>query len=161
MTAVQIDNKIERFLSGPFLFTGIVFLIPGLLGIFLQHWILGGINLFISWFLFGTYSGVEIDTKKRIFKQYNCWFGLFKTGTWKMLDHYLGVTFITINKVYRIYSRSNRVNASNHKEFSVYLVNKNKRPALVLKKCKTRALAQRSVDEFSIWLKMPVFSIVE
>lgn len=154
-----IDNKISRFLPGPYIFFGFMFLLAGVLGISLKHWFSGGINLFIVWFLFATYSGVEIDTDKREIREYNKWFGLFKTGKWKPLDNYLGVTLISMNKVYRMYSRSNRINSSSEKEFRIYLVTKTKKPAIDIKKCKTQEQGQNSLDEFSIWLRMPVFSV--
>jgi hypothetical protein len=58
-----------------------------------------------------------------------------------------------------MYSRSNRVNVSQKLEYRIYLVNKAKRPAVEIKSCKTPELGQQSLDEFSIWLKMPVFSV--
>ncbi len=154
-----IDNITSRFLSGHFIFAGFVFLVPGIVGLFLQHWGLSGINLFISWFLFATYSGVEIDSEKRIYREYNRWFGLFRTGNWKTLDNYVGLTLVSMNKVYRMYSRSNRVNSSAKKEYRIHLVNKAKRPSILLKKCQTREQAQRNMDELAIWLKLTVFSI--
>jgi hypothetical protein len=159
LNQMQIDNKISRFLSGHFIFAGIVFLVTGIMGLFLQHWVLAGINLFISWFLFGTYSGVEIDTDKKQFREYNSWFGVFRIGEWKSLDNYLGITLVSMNQVNRIYSRSNRVNSSSKKEFRIYLVNNATRPTVAIKKCKTREQAQTSMDELAIWLKLPVFSV--
>ncbi len=156
---MQINNKMSRFLTGPYIFFGFIFLVPGIMGLFLQHWMLSGINLFISWFLFGTYSGIEINTEKGIFRAYNCWFGLFKTGKWKTLDTFIGVTLVSMRKVHRMYSRSNRVNSSAEKEFRVYLVNQNKKPSIAINKSKSYIEAQKSTDEFSIWLKLPVFSV--
>ncbi|MCK5730645.1 MAG: hypothetical protein KAH68_06200, partial [Draconibacterium sp.] len=108
-----------------------------------------------------SYSGVEIDTKKHLIKSYNKYFGLLKAGKWKSINNYLGVTLVPMKKVNTIYSRSNRINSSTKKEFQIHLVNKAKKPALAIKKCKTEESAQSSLDEFSVWLKMPVFSIKE
>ncbi len=154
-----IDNTTSRFLSGHFIFAGIVFLVPGIVGLFLQHYTLSGIDLFISWFLFGTYSGVEIDTDNNKLREYNKWFGLLKTGQWLSLGNYPGVTLVSMKKVHRMFSQSNRVNSYSEKEFSIYLVNASKKPAVAIKKCKTYEQAQKSVDEFSVWLHKPVFSI--
>jgi hypothetical protein len=156
---MQINNKITRFLNGPYLFAGFIFLIPGLYALTQQQWLLAFFELFVAWFLFGTYSGVEIDTEKRTFREYNCWFGVIKTGQWKSIDNYLGLTLVSMNKVYKIYSRSNRVNSSANKEYRIHLVNKAKRPSVVLNKCKTHELAQRNMDELAIWLKLTVFSV--
>jgi hypothetical protein len=38
-------------------------------------------------------------------------------------------------------------------------VNKARKPAIAIKTCPTREEAQNSIDEFSIWLKVPVFSV--
>lgn len=136
-----------------------MFLFGGIAGTMTQQWFIGGIHLVIALFLFATYSGVEIDTEKKRFREYNKWFGLFKIGKWKALHDYLGATLVSMNKVHRMYSRSNRVNSSSQKEFWIYLVNKTKRPAIAIKRCKTHKQGQISLDEFSIWLKLPVFSI--
>lgn len=156
---MQIDNKTSRFLVFPYILFGFGLLVIGVGETIAKHWIAGGFFLFIAGFLFATYSGTEIDTKQRRFREYNCWFGLFRTGKWEPLDNYKGITLVSMNKVYRMYSRSNRVNSSSQKEFNIYLVNNKKRPAIVLKKCKTHQQGKNSLDELSIWLKMPVYSI--
>lgn len=112
----------------------------------------------VSSFVSFTYSGVEIDTNNRKIKNYYRLFGLIKTGKWKSLDSYLGVTLIPMQRIYRIYSRTNRTTSSTEKDYRIYLVSKSKRPAFAIKKCKTRQQAQDSLDEFSIWLQFPVFS---
>ena len=154
-----INNKISRFLNGPYIFAGIIFLVQGIYVLVRQEWVFAFIFLFVSWFLFGTYSGIEIDTDKNEFREYNKWFGIIKTGEWKSFDKYLGVTLVPMNKVYRMYSRSNRVNDSAKKEYRIYLVNKAKRPSVLLKKCDSQEQAQRNMDELAIWLKLTVFSV--
>ena len=86
-------------------------------------------------------------------------FGLFKRGKWESLEKYRGLTLVPMQKVYSTYSRSNRKNSSTKSDFRVYLVNKAKKPAFPLKSCKSMEAAQNGMDEFSIWLKMPVFSV--
>lgn len=159
LNQMLIDNTTSRFLSGHFIFMGIIFLLPGIFGLITLNWIIFAPNLFISWFLFGTYSGVEINTEKNQFREYDKWFGLLKTGQWLSLENYPGVTLISMNKVHRMFSQSNRVNSYSEKEFRIYLVNASKKPAIAIKKCETYEQAQKSVDEFSIWLHKPVFSI--
>ena len=154
-----IDNKINKTLSGPSIFLGITFLISGLLFLIYKGWIESIVSLTIASFLLLSYSGVEIDTGKRKIKSYNKYFGLLKAGKWKPIDNYLGVTLVPMKKVQTIYSRSNRVNSSIKKEFQIHLVNKSKKPALAIKKCKTIEDAQNSLDEFAIWLKLPVYSV--
>ena len=154
-----IDNKISKTLSGPSIFLGITFLVSGMAFLFFKGWIESSVSLTIASFLLLSYSGIEIDTTKRKIKSYNKFFGLIKTGRWKSLVNYLGVTLVHMNKVQTIYSRSNRVNKSTKKEFQIHLVNKLKKPALAIKRCKTEDAAQNSLDEFAIWLKLPVFSV--
>jgi len=156
---MKINNKISPFLTGPYIFFGILF-IPGIfMGLWESQWLIFGISLTIAWYLFGTFSGVEIDTETRKFKTYNQHFGIFRTGRWRSLDNYIGLTLVPMKSVYTMYSRSNRVNTSGKEEFRVYLVNKAKKPAIEIKKCKTREKGQNGLDELSIWLHLPVFSV--
>lgn len=129
------------------------------MGIYNRNWYFAGISLIIATYLFTTFSGVEIDTENNKFRAYNKHFGLLKTGRWRTLNDYQGVTLVPMKNVTKMYSRSNRVNESSRKEFRVYLVNKAKRPAIEIKRCKTQEQGQNSLDEFSIWLKIPVFSV--
>jgi hypothetical protein len=102
---------------------------------------------------------VEIDTTNRRVKQYNKIFGIFKTGKWQSMNAYSGLTLIPVRKVRTIASRANLTTSTVQRDYRIYLVNKAKKPAFAIKKCKTREQAQNSIDEFSIWLKMPVFSV--
>ena len=115
--------------------------------------------LLISGFLLLSFSGVQIDIKKRKIKSYNSFFGFIKTGKWKPIDKYMGVTLVRMRKVYNLYSRSNRINSSKIKEFRIYFVDRAKKPAVAIKICKTNEDAQNSLDEFAIWLKLPVYSV--
>jgi len=154
-----IDNKTGRILSGPSIFLGITFLVMGLIFIINKAWITGTISSVIASFLLLSYSGVQIDTEKRKIKPYNNYFGFIKTGKWKPIDNYLGVTLVLMNKAQTVYSRSNRINTTDKKEFQIHLVNKAKKPAMEIKKCKTLETAQNSLDEFAIWLKLPVYTV--
>lgn len=154
-----IDNKTSRFLNGPYIMAGLVFLVPGLYALFQLQWTLFLPFLLISWFLFATYSGVQINTDKGIFREYNSWFGLVKTGNWKNTNDYLGLTLVPMQKVYRMFSRSNRSNVVRQNTFQICLVNQAKRPSFTLKICKTNNQAQKSIDELAIWMKLPVFSV--
>ncbi len=129
------------------------------MGIWASQWFLFGISLAVAWYMLGTYSGVEIDTETRKFRAYNQHFGLFKTGRWQSLDDYLGLTLVPMKNVITMYSRSNRVNRSEKQEYRVYLVNKAKKPAIEIKKCKSPETGQDSLDELAIWLHLPVFSV--
>lgn len=154
-----IDNKIEKTFSGPVIIMGLTFMVVSIILVFTNRYILAVLSFTVACFLLFTFSGILIDTEKRVIKPYYMVFGLFKRGKWESLDKYKGLTLVPMQKVYSIYSRSNRTNKSVKSDFRVYLVNKAKKPAFPLKSCKSREAAQNSMDEFSIWLKMPVFSV--
>ena len=154
-----INNRTSRFLTGPYIFFGILFLFPAILGLIETNWGLFVPCAIICWFLFGTYSGVEIQSDKRLFRKYDMWFGLIKTGKWISLDNFVGITLVSMRQIYRMYSRSNRVSSSVERQFRICLVNQKKKPSIEIKKCKTREQAQKCLDEFAIWLHLPVYSI--
>jgi len=156
---MNIDNKIQQTFNGPIVIMGITFIVIAFVLVFSRLWFLGIPSFIIACFLLFTFSGMEIDTEKRMIKPYYMLFGLVKNGKWQSLEKYIGLTLVPMRKVYSVYSRSNRKNFSESDDFRVYLVNKIKKPALPLKSCKTREAAQDSMDEFSIWLKMPVYSV--
>lgn len=154
-----IDNKIERTFSGPLVIMGITFLAIAVTLTFTYHWIFAIASFIVASFILFTYSGIEIDTEKRMIKPYYMVFGILKRGNWESLDKYKGLTLVPMQKVYKTFSRSNRTNSSVENDFRVFLVNMAKKPAFPLKSCKSREAAQNSMDEFSIWLKLPVFSV--
>jgi hypothetical protein len=125
----------------------------------IENLIFGLSIIILAAFFTFSYSGVEIDTANRRIKQYNKIFGFVKTGKWIHLDTFLGLTLIPMRKVNSIASRANLTTSTMTKDYRVYLVNKAKKPAFAIKKCKNREQAQNSMDEFSIWLKLPVYSI--
>lgn len=156
---MKIDNKIQQTFNGPLIFMGITFMVIALILLTGSLWYLGILSFIIASFLLFTFSGMEIDTESRMIKPYYMLFGLFRNGKWQSLDNYLGLTLVPMRKVYSVISRSNRISNSEMDDFRVYLVNRLKKPALPLKSCITREAAQDSMDEFSIWLKLPVYSV--
>jgi len=154
-----IDNKIQQTFNGPLIFMGITFMAIAVILVIGSNWILGILSFIIAAFLLFTFSGMEIDTERRMIKPYYMLFGLFKNGKWQSLEKYIGLTLVPMRKVYSVFSRSNRISNSEMDDYRVYLVNRSKKPALPLKSCKTQEAAQNSMDEFSIWLKMPVYSV--
>ena len=154
-----IDNKIEKTFSGPLVIMGITFIVIAAILTITYHWLFAFASFIVAAFLLFTFSGIEIDTEKRMIKPYYMVFGFWKRGKWESLDKYRGLTLVPMQKVYRTFSRSNRKNLSVKDDFRVYLVNKGKKPAFPLKSCKSWEAAQDSMDEFSIWLKLPVFTV--
>jgi hypothetical protein len=156
---LKVDNKIEKPFGRTAVFVGVLFLLVGSL-MLLNGAIFWGILvvLFAALVVF-TFSGIEIDTEKYEVRQYSKWFGLFKTGKWKSLRTYIGVTLVPITTRESMASWSNRVTSNKKTDYRIYLVNKARKPAFAIKACPTREEAQNSLDEFSIWLKVPVFSV--
>jgi hypothetical protein len=154
-----IDNKIERTFGGPLLIMGLTFMAIAVVMIFSHRYVLAIVGFIIAGFILFTYSGIDIDIEKRRIKPYYMIFGLLKRGKWESLNKFLGLTLVPMKKVSAVYSRSNRRNTSIKNDFRVYLVNRSKKPAYPLKTCKTREEAQNSMDEFAIWLKLPVYSV--
>lgn len=154
-----IDNKIEKTVSGPATILGISSFIFGIASFWGGFILVGILGSLIALFLLLSYTGIQINTKKQMVRPYNCWFGFFKTGNWKTLETYDGLTLVPMKKVYSVYSRSNQKITSSKNEYRVYLVDKRHKPALAIKRCKDRDTAQNSMDEFAIWLHLPVFSV--
>ena len=154
-----INNKLEYILSGPKVFAAILFVLTGFIMALMGHIILGStVSLFVI-FLLTSYSGVEIDPANHRIKQYNCFFSLIKTGKWKNMTSFIGLTVVPMRKINTIASRANITNTTVKKDYRIYLINKAKRPAFAIKICKNREQARDSIDEFSIWLKLPVYSV--
>jgi hypothetical protein len=156
---MKIDNTTDHFLTGPKKFIGYIFLITGILLLTQNGILIGVIVVLVSLFFIFTYSGIEIDTNTRQIKAFNNYFGIIKIGETKNLDSYIGLTLVPIKRADTIASRANFTNTTIQKDYRIYLVNKAKKPALAIKICKTREQAQNSIDEFSIWLKLPVYSV--
>lgn len=154
-----IKNKIAKPLSGPSIFLGLTFLFLGVVFCVDKNYFAGLALLLLAAFLFLTYSGVEINTETQKIKSYYKVFGIIERGKWESLKEYKGVTLVPIKKTHSVLSRSNRQTSRSEIYFQIYLVNKALKPKLQIKKCKTMFEAQNSLDEFSIWLKMPVFSV--
>ena len=160
---LKINSYMGKTFRGPAFFTAWWFLATGLIIILLQNFeplaiALGASIMLASCFFIFTTSGVEIETKNHRIRQYNKIFGFIKTGTWKNLDRYIGVTLIEMKSVYTIASRANLTTSLKETDYQIFVVNQNRRPAFAIKRCKTLQEAQDSLDEFSIWLKRPVFS---
>lgn len=156
---MKINNRIAKPLNGPSIFLGLTFLLLGIVFLLDKSWLPGLVFLLLAAFLFLTYSAVEINTETQKIKSYSKVFGIIKRGKWVSLKEYKGVTLVPMKKTYKTFSRSNRQTSSTELYFQIYLLNQALKPALQIKRCKTLFDAQNSLDEFSIWLKMPVFSI--
>jgi hypothetical protein len=154
-----IDNKTESAFGKTAVFAGIIFLLTGIIILIAGAFIIGAVVFLVAGFVAFTYSGVELNTDSRQVKQYNKLFGLVKIGKWKSFDPYIGVTLIPISTVEVMASLSNRISSTKTTDYRIFFVDKAKKPAFVIKRCPTKQTARNSLDEFSIWLKLPVYSI--
>lgn len=154
-----VENKIAKPLDGPSKFIGITFLTLGLVLILNGEWFFGIPFLVLTEFLFFSTKGVDVDTQKRVFRPYNNVFGIWKRGRWMTVDRFVGLTIVPVKQVRTTYSRSDRRNSIIGLDYVIYLVNKAKKPDTVLKKCRSEEEARNSVDEFSIWLRLPVYGV--
>lgn len=155
---MKIDNKIENAFGRTAIFVGGLFLIASAAFIYFQAYFTGIIVQIISLLVIFSYSGVDIDTDKKQLRQYNKLFGLFKIGPWKSINKYRGVTLIPFVKSELMVSWSNRTTTLRTREYRIFLVNKANKPAFAIKCCRNIDEAKDSLDEFSIWLKLPVFT---
>lgn len=155
---MKIDNKTDNAFGRTADFVGGLFMLAAVSFIYFEAYLAGAVVQIISLFLIFSNSGVDIDTDKKIVRQYNKLFGLFKIGPWKSLTAYKGVTLIPIVKSESIASWSNRTNTLRSRDYRIFLVNKARKPAFAIKCCKNMDEARDSLDEFSIWLKLPVYS---
>ncbi len=154
-----VDNKTEQAFGKTAVFASMIFLITGIVIAIAGAFVAGAVIFLVSAFVAFTYSGVELDTESRQVKQYNKLFGVIKTGRWKSFEPYIGLTLIPISTVEVMASWSNQITSSKTTDYRIFFVNKAKKPAFVIKKCKSREKAKDSIDEFSLWLKLPVYTI--
>jgi hypothetical protein len=156
---LKVDNKIERAFGRTAIFAGIIFLMAGMFILIAGAYLVGVVTVLLAVFVVFTDSGVEFDTEKQMMRMYNNWFGFIRTGKWKSLHDYIGVTLIPIARWESMASWSNRITSNKTTDYRIFLVNGARKPAVAIKKCKTRETAQNSLDEFSLWLKIPVYSV--
>lgn len=155
---LKIDNKIDNAFGRTAVFVGGLFLIAAASFIYFEAYIAGIAVQIISLFVIFSYSGVEIDTDKKQIRQYNKLFGLIKIGQWKSVKCYRGVTLIPFVKSESMASWSNRTTTQRSRDYRIFIVSKARKPVFAIKCCKSIDEAKDSLDEFSIWLKMPVYS---
>jgi len=154
-----IQNKIQQTFNGPLIFMGITFLVIAVGFVIATHWIVGILSFSVACFMLFTWSGIEINAENREIKPFYMLFGLIKSGKWISLNPYIGITLVPMKKVYSVLSRSNQVNSSVYENFRVYLVGKNKKPAIPLSSFKTANDAEKSINELKVLLNLPILNI--
>lgn len=151
-----IDNKLNSFLGRFSKVPAVLILIAGCLGI--KH-IWPVIFILLGLFILFTISGTQIDTEKKQLYLYNKLFGIFRVGERKSLEDYKGLLIVPVRRYNRLFFTQSIITTIEDNWFGIYLIDKNNKPVIPLKRCKTLDDAHRRVDEFSLWLKMLVFTI--
>ena len=154
-----IENKLKQNFDGFMVFTRFTFIGISILLIINQKWLTAGFFLFFALLLFFTVSGTAIDLSNRRVKSFYLIFGLIKTGRWQPVENYHSLTIIPVLKGNSVTNLFGKAQLNDADEYQIMLISKTKNEALPLKSCNTLDSARASIDEFSNWLKMPVYSV--
>lgn len=142
-----IKNKFGKSFPQGLVFVGYIFLGIGVL-MCLTSPVLGAIIILISAFVCFTFSGMEINTHYKTYKDYTALFGLIKQGKWNSYANYPYVTLLRKNMVTTTHSPGN-VASTTSKElvYDITLLDKTHRKKLVIKRMKDndKALAEAHV----------------
>ena len=103
---VDIENKFGKSFPPGLVFAGYVFLGLGVLMCLASPFLGLGIIL-ISAFISFTFSGMEINTHYKTYRDYTSFFGFIKYGQWLSYANYPYVTILRKNMVTTIHSRGN------------------------------------------------------
>ena len=154
-----IDNKTNGSSGRSSVLAGFILLGTGVALCLSGGFSFGGIVLLVGFLLVFTYNGVEINTETRKVRQYSKLFGLFKAGRWMSYDSYVGLTLIPMSTIEQTAGWSNKISTSKTVDYRIYFVNEEKKPAYAIKRCDSKEMAKLSLDEFLLWLKIPVYTI--
>lgn len=148
-----VDNKLDKSFGPSGVFAGYVLLIVGVVSI------LSGVGLIVALigaFTAFTYSGVQINTDKKLYRTYSSVFGALKVGHWKKLSGFTQITVLKSNKKYTTFSRSNRSIETRQIDYRVNLVNPSKNERVAVKKCNSMEEAYVYADGLGSRLGIPV-----
>ena len=150
-----INNKLDYSFGKPGIFAGVILMVLG--GIVILH-IWPVVLVFMGAFMTFTHSGVQMDTEKGKIRLYQNLFGIIKSGKWRPVIQYTGLTIIPVKRLTKVMSLSNRSTTLEQEDIRIFLLDKNHKPDIPVKKCKSLADGQDRMDELSLWLKLPVYS---
>lgn len=127
--------KFEKAFGPVASFSGYVILIMGLIATCLS--VYGLILVFFGAFIGLTNSCTTIDFANRKVKFTNNIFGIIKIGKWLDVTENMRIGLKKSNKIYRTYSRSNRVLDIATKQIKIYLFDLQSHPIIPLKNTDT------------------------
>jgi len=142
-----IKNNHGTVFPPAMVFAGYILLAFGII-VVITHWILGVILLFVSVFISFSFYGIDVDTDTKKYKEYSIYFGI-KCGKWFSLDKFLFLTVLCNNEVYEIHSRANITTSESVRFYDVYLLDKQHREKLLLKKFKNADSAEDYAKKIS------------
>lgn len=151
-----IDNKLDKAFGPSGVFAGYALLIVGAVS-FLTG--VGLILALIGAFMAFTFSGVQIDSEKMIYRTYTSVFGGIKMGQWKKLSGFTQITVLKSKRKYTTFSRSNRTIHTNQIDYRVSLVNPSRGDRLEVKKSNSMDDAYMYAEGLSSQLDIPLVKL--
>ena len=148
-----VDNKLDKAFGPSGVFAGYILLIVGVVSI------LSGVGLIVALigaFTAFTYSGVQINTDKKVYRSYSSLFGALKVGQWKKLSGFTQITVLKSKKKYTTFSRSNRSIETSQIDYRVNLVAPNRNDRVAVKKCSSLDEAYVYAEGLGAQLDIPV-----
>jgi hypothetical protein len=123
--------KFEKAFGPVASFSGILIFLAGLVATYFS--LTGLVLVFLGAFIGFTNSSTTIDFANRKVKFSNNIFGFIKTGKWFALTESMKIGLKKSNKIYRTYSRSNRILDIANKGTKIYLFDLHGVPIMPLK----------------------------
>ena len=133
-------------------FSGIVIFIAGLIATYFS--LTGLILVIIGAFIGFTNSSTTIDIENKMIRFSNNIFGIIKTGTWINVDKDMSVGIKHDKKVYRTYSRSNRILDLKVHNTILYLFDKNGNQMLPIMKILKNGNLNDEIEKISSELEI-------
>ncbi len=119
---------------------GIAVILGGITSLFSEVYYIGPVIIYVgAWMVFSK-SGVQIDVSKKMYREYSGF--LFKRGKWKTYECYSDMAVMRGREGYRAYSRGMVELTDSEVVYDIYLLNKDHRSKLILKRCKDYLTAE-------------------
>lgn len=142
-----IKNNHGHVFPPAMVYAGYIFLVFGIIAA-TTNWILGIILISASVFISFSFFGIEIDIHSKKYKTYSIYFGI-KTGKWVSLDKFFYLTLFCNNEIYEIHSNANITSSTKEQFIDIYLLDKQHREKLLLKRFKSAESAVNYANKIS------------
>ena len=134
-------------------FSGIIIFIAGVIVTYYE--LSGLILVFFGSFIGFTNSSTTIDVINKRVRYSNNFFGIIKIGKWLKVEDYMSVGILKDRKVYRTYSRGNRILDLNKNANKIYLFDNHGHPIIPVMKVQNGMNISEEVDKISNELEIP------